>query len=91
MKKILFCLMLIASLIPLAFAQSSACEQNCCSSNGGTWDSDLESCGSPSGEYYNCINKCSGTAGFNYNCCGAGFIGMFVLGGAVFVNSRRRA
>ena len=80
-----FVLMLVLALAPLAFAQSSACEENCCVSSGGSWDSDFESCDSAGNSYYSCINSCEGMAGANVSCCGSAAILLALLGGAMFV------
>jgi len=82
-----FVLMLALALAPLAFAQSSACEENCCVSSGGSWDSDFESCDVAGSSYYSCLNSCEGMAGGNVSCCGSAAI-LAVLGGALFVTSK---
>jgi hypothetical protein len=77
-------LFLLLGLAPLAFAESDACEQNCCGVSGGSWDEDFGSCSEPGSSYYSCINQCEGMAGTSVSCCGSAFV-LAAVGAALFV------
>ena len=71
----------------LAHAQSTACEQNCCINNGGSWVSgdntcDIDPSSSAYSDYSSCVSSCPG-ASSGSGCCGSalvlGLIGMAAL------------
>ena len=91
-------LLLVLGLAGLGFAQSW-CEESCCDSAGGTWDSDYEYCSGADSSYYTCTSDyCSqgtstgsNSSGSSSSCCGSGFILMSVIGGAMFVRAKVQA
>ncbi len=85
-KYVLVGLLMLAGLAPLAFAQSSQCDRNCCEASGGTWDEDYLWCSDPGSGYYDCTNSCVGTssADYSYSCCGSAFVLASVGAGAFF-------
>jgi hypothetical protein len=86
-------LLLILLLAGAAFASTySDCDKSCCTSNGGSWDSDYEYCdidyGSSGYNSYNsCYNSCWESEDYSYSsdysCCGPAFLLLGIVGFAL--------
>jgi len=96
MKMAILCILALAAIAPLAFAQTW-CEQSCCEENDGSWDSEYEYCTGADSSYYTCLDDyCSsstydtGTGGSsNVSCCGSGFI-LAAVGGVAFIGMNQK-
>ncbi len=83
--RILLLLLLIAGV---TFA---TCDQSCCTSNGGTWDSEYDYCDIEYGtsgydNYISCYGDCyedGYSESYDYSCCGPGLILLGLVGFAL--------
>jgi hypothetical protein len=82
-------MLLLLLLVGVTFA---SCDQSCCTSNGGTWDSEYEYCDIDYGttgydNYISCYGNCYDDDGysssFDYSCCGPALLLLGIVGFAV--------
>lgn len=84
MRPLIACLIALATLVPVLFAEND-CARVCCK---GTWDNVYDTCYHPQGGYDSCVSQCEGPSsaantGSGSNCCVPAAMLLVVAGGVI--------